>query len=188
MKMRFLAAAFFVLCGAAGAAPVGDPTILSCDGITTNSGRNAPKDSVEIPQRHQSATFTVGANKLTSQSLVLSGETLSLCKETPTEYVYSTNCVAPPRAFIGDWLAMKDSATANQLMSQKYGEYSVMLETVRIDRVNLTVSDEFISPQLSAEFKKMARGAPLLPGDISTRFFVLTTEFRGQCKIAKAQF
>jgi hypothetical protein len=119
---------------------------------------------------------------------VLFAETLSLCKETPTEYVYSTNCAAPPRAFISDWLAMTDSATANQLMAKKYGEYSVVLETVRIDRVNLTVSDEFISTQLSAEFKKLAKGAQMRLSDISTRFFVFTTEFQGQCKIAKAQF
>jgi hypothetical protein len=145
-----------------------------------------PEDSLKIPPRPESATFTIGANKLTSQSLVLFAETLSLCKETPTEYVYSTNCAAPPRAFIRDWLAMTDSATAHQLMAKKYGDY--LLETVRIDRVSLTVSDEFISPQRDPEFKRIAKGTQPQQGDIPARFFVFTTEFRGQCKIAKAQF
>lgn len=183
LKIYLLISAALVFFSAADV--MGAPTVLSCDGITTNSGRNEPNDSLVIPPRNESATFAIASNGLTSQSLVLYAETLSLCKETPTEYVYSTNCAAQPRAFIGDWLAMKDASTAGQLMAKKYGEYSVVLETIQIDRVNLTISDEFVSTQMSTEFKKTTKGS-LLKSD--TRFFVFTTEFRGHCRLAKAQF
>jgi len=124
LKTQFSAIAVLLFfCGASGAAPNDVPTILSCDGVITNSGHNMPKDSLIIPSRNESATYTLAGNKLTSPNLVLSAETLSLCKETLTEYIYSTNCAASPRAFVRDWLAMTDAAIASQIMAKKYAVY-----------------------------------------------------------------
>jgi len=64
----------------------------------------------------------------------------------------------------------------------------VVLETGSIDRVNLTLSDEHISPMVQAEYKKIAKGEKIQYGDALTRFFTFTNEFRGQCKIVKPQF
>jgi len=177
-----------LILGPVNAFPSSGPTILSCTGIKTHPDYNAPKDVLKFPMQEASKTYTLFENRLTSPELVLSNEQLALCSKTPTEYVYSSNCLAPSRAFIDDWLVMKDAASAARVMAQKYGEYSVVLETIKIDRVHLTVNHEFLSPMSRADFEKAEKNAAIQSTEVNAHFFFFATEFRGKCRISRAKF
>lgn len=161
------------------------PTILSCDGTTTESGRNAPKWVPYNPPANNVEVLTIDGKRLASRDIILFADPMPLCEESAAEFVFSSNCAAHSREYLATWLSMQNPDTAQQQMTHKYGQSWPQLETIRIDRVSLTVSDEFVTPSMDTQLLK--KGSGTKGYDSRTQFYASVVEFRGVCKIAKAK-
>ena len=159
--------------------------ILTCDGTSTEQGRNAPKWVPYAEPVDTTETFVINGNQLTSKDILLFKVDFSLCHESATEYVYSSNCTAEPQGYMRRWLGMTDSKSAQQDMLKVYGENWPQVETIHIDRINLTVNDLYVTPSFDPKLKtgKSSAGEP----DYSAQFYVSLNQFRGTCKVAKAK-
>ena len=158
--------------------------ILMCDGTSTEQGRNAPKWVPYAPPASMTETFAINGNRLTSKDVLLFKVEFTLCRESATEYIFSSNCKVEPLSYMRRWLGMTDSKLAQQDMLRVYGENWTPVETIHIDRINLTVDDLHLNPAFDPIPDKGVVGDG--KADYSGQFYFSLTQFRGTCKLAKA--
>lgn len=164
-------------------------TIMACKGVSRDYGHHAPKRIV-FGDRHSSTgdVLTLAADQSWAAGLLANQNVkLARCQETPTELVFSANCSGTGSAYVADWLAMSGQPHAEADMAQKYGESWREFETLRIDRVALTVMAEHFVSSVAHDYEKSSKTPAGAPGDLKETFFVRVTEYRGSCKAVKAQ-
>jgi hypothetical protein len=160
-------------------AEVPPQAILQCSGGQSSEGINTPKD-VPVPK---SDPNVVGTYTLQGNSLIESGggtfadEHYDLCSATSTNYVYSTDCSVDRMHYIADWLEVTD-APANDRFMIKHKASAYTLDTIVIDRVNLSVNSEYLSNQVRTDYVKKVNKVVLTP-------YLMSIRFVGNCSVAK---
>lgn len=155
--------------------------ILQCAGPWDAKGINTPKD-VTIP----SASTVEGAYTFKGNLLIASGggtwrdQQYDLCSVTSTNAVYSTDCSISLPSYTAEWLAVRDMASLKAFQARHPNGW-VQLETIVVDRVNLTMDDTDLSTE--------ERVDPV-PGKTTptVKPYLLSMHFAGQCQLAKAKF
>lgn len=143
----------------------GESRVLSCEGemVTSVPEKDIPKSIKELykgGKKDVSQIYEIKENKLIGK--VGNGYpdiTLTLCKKSESEYVFSTDCWINKRKYLYDWFSEEvhsiglDKSTAYpSLFFRKYGNPSDVLgsyEVININRFNLHVTDDSYSPQVN---------------------------------------
>ncbi|MCX4156984.1 MULTISPECIES: hypothetical protein [Paraburkholderia] len=182
MKKSAISASVTILlvtvCFRAGAETL-PQVILQCSGEQSSVGINAPKD-VLVPNRDPNVvgTYTLRGNVLTeSGGGTFADELYNLCSTTSTNYVYSTDCSVGRMRYISDWLQVTDAASNDRFMAtHKASAYT--LDILVIDRVNMSVTSEYLSNQLRTDYDQKNKKVTLTP-------YLTSIRFVGRCSVVK---
>lgn len=165
-------------------------TILLCEGTTKSHGVNKPKQSAYLDSTYDSSgdIITISSDKKWATGLILSTEKLGLCKETSTEYIYSSHCSVNVFSYINEWTLMKgDLVTSEEEMFTKYGLKGLEMEVLTVNRINLSVTDKYLDPMGNQRYETPKNGKPINPDTAYIHFWVRVVDYQGDCKMAKAK-
>jgi hypothetical protein len=156
--------------------------ILQCSGPDESKGINAPKDSaVTSATNNVTGTYTFQRNVMIESAGGTGREQrYNLCSTTGTNSVYSTDCAISTASYIAEWLKVSDMASLNAFQARHENSW-VQLETVIVDRVNLTLDDMYLATQERSDY---APGK----GALDVKPYLLSTHFVATCHLARAQF
>lgn len=164
------------LCAGAEAPP---QAILQCTGEQTSEGINTPK-YVTIPKRAPNVgdTYTLQGDVLIeSGGGTFADEHYNLCRSTSTTYVYSTDCSVDRLHYISEWLDVTNVPASDKFIA-RHKDSPYTLDTIIIDRVNLSVNAESLNNQSGTKYDKKANNVVLIP-------YLLSTRFLGNCSVEK---
>jgi len=164
-------------------------TTMTCQGVSRTYGHNAPK-RITFDENYSSSgdMLVIADDRKWAAGLLLNTDTkLSLCRETSTELLYSFDCSADPKAFISDWLSMHSQDEGSGPMTKKYGEHWSDFETLRVSRVNLTVTATYLVAEVARDFVKPKDSSSFSPADVTQTLYIRATEYRGTCKVTKSK-
>ncbi|WP_186188066.1 hypothetical protein [Burkholderia gladioli] len=153
--------------------------ILQCSGEQSSQGINAPKD-VTVPKRNPNVvgTYTLQGNVLTeSGGGIFADERYDLCSTTSTSYVYSTDCSVARMRYISDWLEITDAASNDRFMA-KHKASAYTLDNIVIDRLDMSVTSEYLSNQLRTDYDQKNNKVTLTP-------YLTSIRFVGSCNVVK---
>ena len=183
MKKRAISASvtLLLICFHAGAQtpPQG---ILECAGPDEFKGINAPKDSAVISKTNEVAgTYTFQGNVLIeSAGGTGKDQRFNLCSTTSTNAVYSTDCATSTASYTAEWLRVSDSPSLNAFQARHVNSW-VQLDTVVVDRVNLTLDDWSLSTQERSDYVPSKNALDVKP-------YLLSSHFVATCHLARTQF
>lgn len=186
MKKRAISASvtLLLICFQAGAQTL-PQRILQCSGSEEWKGINAPKDA-GIPQPDPSrivgGTYTFQGNVLVkSDEGKVADQRYKLCSVTTTNYVYSTDCSIDTAGYIAEWLKVS-TAASDTAFQARHKESWVQLDTVIVDRVNLSLDEMYVAPLERSDYDPEKANALVLTP------YLLSTHYVATCHLAQPQF
>lgn len=177
------------------AATVG--TVLSCTGKTHKFfDGDFPHDQFHEESKYSSEGDTVllSDDKSWAHPLFLFKEKLNLCRSSETEYIYSSHCSVVDvshlymdgASYIHEWTSMLPDVTPRQAeakMFKRYGSKGLQVETLTVNRIDLSITDTLISPEARGANEARLLGMKLKNED--NVFWVQVTNYHGTCTLKK---
>lgn len=172
------------------AAATEQATRLVCSGTVSDKSVHAPKWQLFNDPTYETTgdIITVAIDKSWAFGLVLNQVRLTLCKATLSELHFSTNCKVNPVIYLSEWTSMTGApGEAEAAMLAKYGDTGLEQETLRINRTNLSVSDEYIRPDSSVLYDEPKKGSKRGSGiaGYQYQYWASVSRYQGQCQVAK---
>lgn len=156
--------------------------ILQCAGRFVSKGIKAPKDAGIIASDVEMAgTYTFKGNVLIeSAGGTGRDQQYNLCITTGTNAVYSTDCSISTTSYTAEWLTVANMASLNAFKARHPNSW-VQLDTVVVDRVNLTLDETSLATQ-----ERATTAQDNTPPNVKP--YLLSSHFAARCSLANAQF
>jgi hypothetical protein len=166
------------------------PLTISCYGQTNDHGINKPRDSAYPDDVSESSgdSLTIASSKKWVTGLILNRIHLQLCKESATEYTFSTKCSMDFSRLSAEWTSL--TATPPNAVAQlmeKYDLDGASQELLTVDRVNLRITDRYFELMSAVRYRHEVAGKLPKPDDAYMHHWVRLVDYRGTCKIVKTQ-
>lgn len=188
MKKRY-PAIFLTLAQAATMTLYAAETTMTCEGTSKNYGINAPNEIYfGKPINGDGDVLVIASDKRWAAGLLLNTSIkFSLCEETSTELLYSTHCGVSRYRYSHDWTSSISYDDAHKKMLEKYGEQWASLVTIKVNRMDLTVIEEYLDTHIHTNLVKSKSGKAPRESDVTQTLYLWVSEYRGTCKPQKSK-